>query len=79
MIQLKEYQQETLKEVRQYLEALAEWRAKDAKARAFDPDLGLDWPAKAWERVNNNQYFPRRNGIREPLPSFCLKIPTGGG
>ena len=54
-------------------------RAKDAKARAIDPDLGMDWPAKAWERVKGGSYYPRRNGIREPLPSFCLKIPAGGG
>lgn len=24
-------------------------------------------------------YFPRHNGLKQPLPSFCLKIPTGGG
>ena len=23
--------------------------------------------------------MPRRNGLDEPLPSFCLKVPTGGG
>jgi len=79
MIQLKEYQLETLKAVRVYLEALAELRAKDAKARAIDPELGIDWPAKAWEKVKGASYHPRRNGLRQPLPSFCLKIPTGGG
>ena len=79
MIQLKEYQETTLKAVRVYLETLAELRAKDAKARAMDPEFGIDWPAKTWERVKGSGYFPRRNGLREPLPSFCLKIPTGGG
>jgi len=78
MIQLKEYQQETLRAVRVYLEALAELRAKDTKARAIDPELGIDWPQKAWEKVKGGIYNPRRNGLR-PLPSFCLKIPTGGG
>ena len=48
MIQLKEYQLETLKAVRVWLEKLAELRAKDAKARTIDPDLGSDWTAKAW-------------------------------
>ena len=24
-------------------------------------------------------YHPRRNGLGENLPTFCLKIPTGGG
>lgn len=79
MIQLKEYQQETLKAVRVYLEALADLRAKDAKARAIDPELGIDWPAKAWEKTKKAAYYPRRNGLGQPLPSFCLKIPTGGG
>ena len=79
MIQLKEYQLETLKAVRVYLEALAELRAKDAKARAIDPELGIDWPAKAWEKVKGGGHVSRRNGLRQPLPSFCLKIPTGGG
>lgn len=79
MIQLKEYQQETLQAVRIYLDALAEFRTKDAKARAIDPELGIDWPQKAWERVKGGTYLPRRNGLKQPLPSFCLKIPTGGG
>jgi type III restriction enzyme len=79
VIQLKEYQSETLKAVRVYLEALAEWRAKEAKLRATDPDLGFDWTAKAWEKVKGTTYFPRHNGLKQPLPSFCLKIPTGGG
>lgn len=79
MMQLKEYQQETLKAVRIYLETLAELRAKDVKARAIDPELSIDWPAKTWEKVKGDSYYLRRNGLRQPLPSFCLKIPTGGG
>ena len=80
MIQLKEYQKQTLAQVRVYLETLAELRAKDIKARAIDPELAIDWPTKAWEKMaTGRQYFPRRNGLQQPLPSFCLKIPTGGG
>jgi type III restriction enzyme len=80
MIQLKDYQKETLAQVRVYLETLARWRAKDMTARAIDPELAIDWPTKAWEKVETGrQYFPRRNGLKQPLPSFCLKIPTGGG
>lgn len=56
MMQLKEYQTETLKVVRVYLEALAEWRAKDAKARALDPDLSFDWAVRAWELVRDFQF-----------------------
>jgi type III restriction enzyme len=77
---LKEYQKRSVEAVREFLEALAELRAKDAKARAIDPDLGGDWVRKAWERcVPSHAFVPRKNGLGEPLPSFCLKIPTGGG
>lgn len=80
MIQLKDYQKETLAQVRVYLETLAALRSKDMAARAIDPELAIDWPTRAWEKVETGrQYFPRRNGLKEPLPSFCLKIPTGGG
>jgi type III restriction enzyme len=79
MMQLKQYQQETLAAVRIYLEHLAEARAKDQKARAIDPEFGSNWPVKAWEKVRTTAYLPRKNGIGEPLPSFCLKVPTGGG
>lgn len=79
MIQLKEYQLETLKAVRVYLEKLAELRAKDAKVRTVEPDAGFDWAARAFEKVTERSPFPRRNGLGQPLPSFCLKIPTGGG
>ena len=27
----------------------------------------------------SRSFVPRRNGLGEPLPWFCLKIPTGGG
>ena len=80
MIQLKEYQKQTLAQVRVYLETLAELRVKDIKARAIDPELAIDWPTKAWEKMaTGRQYFPQRNRLQQPLPSFCIKIPTGGG
>src|SRR5260221_2855082 len=77
MIQLKEYQQETLKAVRVYLETLAELRAEAAGLKG---KLKVDWAAAAWDDMETGRtYFPRRSGLNQPLPSFCLKIPTGGG
>ena len=77
---LKEYQKRTVAAVREFLEQLADLRAKAAKARDLDPDLEFDWVWKAWEKcVPTRAFVPRRNGLGEPLPSFCLKIPTGGG
>ena len=77
---LKEYQKRTLATVREFLEGLAEWRGRAAAALEIDPELDFDWVRKAWEKsVPARIYHPRRNGLGEPLPTFCLKIPTGGG
>ena len=77
---LKEFQQAALKEVRTFLDLLVEWRQKEATAREIDPDITFDWVQRAWEKAGTaRQYLPRRNGLGEPLPWFCLKIPTGGG
>ena len=75
-MELKEYQIKTLDKVKQYLELLAEWRQKADE----NPDLEIDFPAKAWEKTGNlYNYQSRNDGIKRPLPNFCLKIPTGGG
>lgn len=77
---LKEYQKHTLEVVREYLEQLADLRVKAMKARQLDADLDFDWARKAWEKcVPSRSFVPRKNGLGEPLPSYCLKIPTGGG
>lgn len=77
---LKEYQSRTLQHVQAYLQALVEHRAKSAKLAAIDPDAGYDFTVKAWEKAEvDRPYLARKNGLKEPLPAFCLKIPTGGG
>ena len=79
-MELKEYQQNTLKRVKAYLEALKNWRVKNEKVvAAIGKDAALDVPLKAWEEIGGKNYRSRKNGIGEPLPNFCLKIPTGGG
>jgi len=75
-MELKEYQLETLKQVKKYLKVLGEWRSKARE----NPDLEIDFPVKAWEKLNiNRPYLPKKDGLNNPLPNFCLKIPTGGG
>ena len=75
-MELKEYQIQVLSEVKTYFEFLADWRKKAKQ----NPELEIDFPAKAWEKARTGRsYRPRKNGIGEPLPNFCLKIPTGGG
>ncbi len=77
---LKEYQQTALKEVRKFLDLLVEWRKKEQTAREIDPDISFDWVQRAWEKAGTTRaYLPRKNGLGEPLPCFCLKTPTGGG
>ena len=79
-MELKEYQQNTLKRVKAYLEALKSWRAKNDKVVAtIGKEAALDVPLKAWEEIGGRNYRSRKNGIDEALPNFCLKIPTGGG
>ena len=75
-MQLKKYQQRALSEIRSYLEHLASWKKKaDA-----NPDHEINFPATAWEKAGVlRPYLPRKNGLGHPLPTFCLKIPTGGG
>ena len=75
---LKEFQKRALARVQDYLECLDEWRGRAAEIQELDPDY--DWVARAWQRnVPGRAYVPRKNGLGRPLPTFCLKIPTGGG
>ncbi len=79
-MELKEYQQNTLKRVKAYLEALKSWRVKNEMVvAAAGKEAALDVPLKAWEEIGGKNYRSRKNGIGEALPNFCLKIPTGGG
>jgi type III restriction enzyme len=78
----KEYQVKTLKRVKQYLDLLYEWRVKNEQIiREFGSDTSVDFPAKAWNKLEGmyDAYHSRRDGLGRPLPCFCLKIPTGGG
>ena len=77
---LKEYQERTLETVRGFLDQLADSREQDRAARSQNPEWGFDWVKRAWGKaVPERPYLPRRNGLGEHLPAFCLKIPTGGG
>lgn len=75
-MKLKEYQERTLAEVKRFLEQLIAWRGR---AREGD-DWLFDFAEKAWEKAGvGRMYLKKRDGLQRPLPSFCLKIPTGGG
>lgn len=75
-MQLKEYQQRALADIRRYLEHLAAWRKKAED----NPDFEIPFPEKAWEKAQiHRRYTPSKNGVGQTLPTFCLKVPTGGG
>ena len=73
-MQLKRYQERVIREVKIFLEALASERMTGNKYAALE----------AWDEANKQfdlpgQYHPRRNGLGKDLPTFCIKVPTGGG
>ena len=76
---LKEFQKRALEQVRGFVEQLAEQRDKAREIREQYPEIEIDWAEQAWKRNSTRPYVPRRNGLNETLPAFCLKIPTGGG
>lgn len=72
---LKRYQERVLREVTIFLEALASQQASgSAKYAALEA-----WDAAKKHFQLPGQYQPRRNGLEKDLPTFCIKVPTGGG
>ncbi|MBW3543234.1 MAG: DEAD/DEAH box helicase family protein [Planctomycetes bacterium] len=70
-MELKKYQRRVVDEVERFLAALAAERAKGNERHA-----ALD----AWHALRlAGRYAERRNGLGEDLPTFCIKVPTGGG
>ena len=70
-MELKKYQTEVLKQIKAYLEELAKQQAAGNKHAALDAWLNL--------RVPGRRYAERQNALGKDMPSFCLKVPTGGG
>jgi len=73
-MQLKRYQERVVREVKAFLEALATHQASTNKHASED----------AWDEAKTQfdlpgQYRPRKNGLGKDLPTFCIKVPTGGG
>src|SRR6202023_1793888 len=75
-MQLKHYQERVVREVRQFLELLAGQQAGGANHPTLD----------AWKDVQRQSLFSlvgnyqeRCNGLGKDLPTFCIKVPTGGG
>ena len=73
-MQLKHYQERVINETKLFLEALgAEYAAGNQYASLA-----------AWDKAKKlfylpGDYRPRKNGLDKDLPTFCIKVPTGGG
>lgn len=81
-MKLKHYQEKVIKALKEYLNALNDFRAKYEKAMEIDPDVAKDFnfPKKAYiQSTNLNTYYNKTNGLEQPLPDIYLKVPTGGG
>jgi type III restriction enzyme len=80
-MELKEFQIKALDEVKDYLIALSEYKVKEDKLKEVDPEHKGDFCKRAWEKIKGEEatYHSKTNGLKECLPDFYIKIPTGGG
>jgi type III restriction enzyme len=82
-MELKGYQQKTLTQVKVYLEWLTKAKEEAARRQPLSSEFSdvesFDFPKAAWGKVSSIPYYSNRNGLREGLPDFYIKIPTGGG
>jgi hypothetical protein len=70
VVELKDYQKTTLKQIKRYLDSLAEFRDTKDKVLAMVPNVFFDVPAQAWGKVVGTPYHSVRNGLGEDLPNF---------
>jgi type III restriction enzyme len=93
-MELKEYQQTALDTFDAWLDRLSSQKSKADQVAKLAADAGIDFtvpnfPEQVWETMRREgrlppnrlliPYFSRTDGLGNPLPTACLKIPTGGG
>lgn len=81
-MRLKHYQEKVLKELKEYLSALADAKKEFEEIAELKPHLAkhINFPKEAWEKATGRFiYHSKTNGLDEPLPDIYLKVPTGGG
>jgi type III restriction enzyme len=78
-VKLKAFQRRTVDTVCDYFETLKSCRDKAEAIEKQFPETKIDYVGEAWQKVVGTQYLPRKDGSGRPLPTACLKIPTGGG
>ncbi len=81
-MKLKHYQDKVLKELKDYLGALADAKKEFEEIAELKPHLAkhINFPKEAWEKSTGRiVYSSKTNGLEEPMPDIYLKVPTGGG
>lgn len=81
-MRLKHYQEKVLMELKEYLSVLSDYKSKYEKYLDIDADMArdFDFPKRAFaQSTNKTSFYPKTNGLHEPLPDIYLKVPTGGG
>ncbi len=81
-MRLKHYQEKVLKELKEFLSALADAKKEFEELAELKPHLAkhINFPKEAWEKATRRSiYHSKTNGLNEPLPDIYLKVPTGGG
>jgi type III restriction enzyme len=73
-MELKRYQKRVIRQVKTYLELLANEQATGNRYAGME----------AWEEAKKQfhlegTYQVRRTGVGKDLPTFCIRVPTGGG
>ncbi len=80
-MRLRNYQQDVLAELSNYLGKLKVRKDKFEIVKAADAESAnsVNYPALAWADTGRSGYVPVHTDIGEPLANVWLKIPTGGG
>jgi type III restriction enzyme len=73
-MELKRYQERAIREAKTFVEFLATQQAAANKHASMDA-----WDEAAKRLPLRGQYRERRNGLGLDMPTFCIKVPTGGG
>lgn len=80
-MELREYQKKVTSKLSEYLTALNEQKDRYERIKEADAELANDihFPEKAWKSNELDNYQKTFNGLSEPVPNLCYKVPTGGG
>ncbi|HZS77432.1 MAG TPA: DEAD/DEAH box helicase family protein [Ktedonobacteraceae bacterium] len=79
-MELKEYQQQALNRLKEYLDALEAASITKLRLQQEHIDVHFDVFEQAWLKATGKKdYKVRKNGLGEPVPQVCFKVPTGGG